>query len=145
MAALCDGDVILYAVDENTEALAAHRAAGGRCALVRDGWAVLATGAAETRCANLAHASRRFEADDALHAPHDRIEVLLAAIATAWALGISPELMAAGIDTFAVNVTAGVVAPPGVDMMSQAVPAAPQATEVTTPAAVGVTTAALPG
>jgi cyanophycin synthetase len=30
MAALCDGDVILYAVDENTEALAAHRAAGSQ-------------------------------------------------------------------------------------------------------------------
>ena len=145
MAALCDGDVIFYAVDENTEALAAHRAAGGRCALVRDGWAVLAMGAAETRCANLAHASRRFEADEALPAPHDRIEVLLAAIATAWALGISPELMAAGIDTFAVTVTAGVVAPPGMDMLSPAATVAPQSAEATKVAAAGVTTAALSG
>jgi cyanophycin synthetase len=145
MAALCDGDVILYAVDENTEALAAHRAAGGRCALVRDGWAVLAMGAAETRCANLAHASRRFETDEALPAPHDRVEVLLAAIATAWALGISPELMAAGIDTFAVTVTAGVVAPPGMDMLSPAATVAPQSAEATKVAAAGVTTAALSG
>ncbi len=127
MAALCDGDVILYALDGNSEALLAHRATGGRCAFVRDGWAVLATGAAETRCTNLAHSSRRFEAGDPLASAEDRIEVLLAAIATAWALGISPELMAAGIDTFAVTMTAGVVAPPGVDlsMASIAVPATP--------------------
>jgi cyanophycin synthetase len=128
MAALCDGDVILYALDGTSEALVAHRASGGRCAFVRDGWAVLATGAAETRCSNLAHASRRFEAGDALASADDRIEVLLAAIATAWALGISPELMAAGIDTFAVTMTAGVVAPAGLDLAS------PPTVSVPTPA-----------
>jgi cyanophycin synthetase len=124
MAALCDGDVILYALDGANEALVAQRAAGGRCAFVRDGWAVLATGAAETRCSNLAHASRRFEAGDAIASGEDRIEVLLAAIATAWALGISPELMAAGIETFAVTMTAGVMAPPGMDLAAPSAPGA---------------------
>jgi hypothetical protein len=60
-------------------------------------------------------------------------------------LGISPELMAAGIDTFAVTVTAGVVAPPGMDMLSPAATVAPQSAEATKVAAAGVTTAALSG
>jgi hypothetical protein len=40
----------------------------------------------------------------------DPADVLLASIASAWALGISPELMAAGIETFPVAVTTGVIA-----------------------------------
>jgi hypothetical protein len=52
----------------------------------------------------------------------------LASIASAWALGISPELMAAGIETFPVAVTTGVIA------AVQATPDAASAAEpVTTP------------
>ena len=32
------------------------------------------------------------------------VETVLAAVATAWALGIVPELISAGMDTFAVDV-----------------------------------------
>jgi cyanophycin synthetase len=114
MAMLCDGDVILYARDGANAALVAHRAAGGRIAFVRDGWAVLVTGAVETRCSNLLYAGRRFVAPAHEAAPAaDPIDVLLASVAIAWALGISPELMAAGIETFPVAVVTGVMAAPG--------------------------------
>lgn len=111
MASLCDGDVILYAGGSDNHALATHRAAGGRCVYLRDGWAVLAAGSAETVCAHVEHAVRRFTAPANAALPvADPAEVLLASIATAWALGISPELMAAGIETFPVAVTTGVIA-----------------------------------
>ena len=111
MATLCDGDVILYAHHGDNAALQAHRAAGGRTVFIRDGWAVLATGAAETVCANVEHAGRRFAAPAHAVAPAaEPAEVLLASIASAWAMGISPELMAAGIETFPVVVTTGVIA-----------------------------------
>lgn len=111
MASLCDGDVILYAHDGGNEALVAHRVTGGRSVFMRDGWAVLAAGSVETVCANVDHASRRFTVPaHAVMPPADPAEVLLASIASAWALGISPELMAAGIETFPVAVTTGVIA-----------------------------------
>ena len=129
MASLCDGEVILYARDEDNEALVAQRAAGGRSVFMRDGWAVLAVGSVETVCANVAHASRRFTAPaHAVMPAADPAEVLLASIASAWALGISPELMAAGIETFPVAVTTGVIAavqtaPDATPNASAAVPA----------------------
>ena len=111
MASLCDGEVIFYARDGGNEALVAHRATGGRGVFLRDGWAVLAAGSAETVCANVDHAARRFAvAAHAVMPVADPAEVLLASIASAWALGISPELMAAGIETFPVAVTTGVMA-----------------------------------
>ena len=57
--------------------------------LLRDGRIVLATGASETVCVDLVR--RRITI-----AP----EVVLPALATAWAMGINPELMAAGLETF---------------------------------------------
>ena len=87
MARLSDGAVILYAT--RSEPLADHRAEGGRAVLLRDGRIVLATGASETVCVDLVR--RRITI-----AP----EVALPALATAWAMGINPELMAAGIETF---------------------------------------------
>lgn len=111
MASLCDGEVIFYARDGGNEALVAHRATGGRGVFLRDGWAVLAAGSAETVCANVDHASRRFAVPPHAAKPvADPAEVLLASIASAWALGISHELMAAGIETFPVAVTTGVIA-----------------------------------
>ncbi len=117
MATLCDGAVLLYARDGNNDALVAHRADGGRTVFVRGGWAVLDAAGVEQRCAHVAYASRRFadacatgRAESAAGTGTDidadtdtdaqLIEVLLAAVATAWALGVSPELISAGIETF---------------------------------------------
>jgi len=94
MAELCDGEVVFYALD--SDALAAHRDKGGRAVFLQGGAAVLAQGASETSGANIEALMKRFaaagQATDAA--------TLLAAVATAWALNISPELISAGLDTF---------------------------------------------
>ncbi len=135
MASLCDGEVIFYARDGGHEALVAHRAAGGRGVFLRDGWAVLAAGSAETVCANVDQAGRRFAVPaHAVMPVADPAEVLLASIASAWALGISPELMAAGIETFPVAVTTGVIAAvQGTTQMASNSPAAVPAGTPTEP------------
>jgi cyanophycin synthetase len=97
MAELSDGEVVFYAEDASIEALQHHRERGGRAVFLRGGAAVLAQGPAETPGANIDALLRRFGSanDKATTA-----STLLAAVAAAWALGISPELIAAGLDTF---------------------------------------------
>ncbi|MFT3666293.1 cyanophycin synthetase [Piscinibacter sp.] len=85
LAQYCDGGVVLYARD--AAALAAHREAGGRAVLARDGAIVLCEGTAEEALAP--------RSDTAAQLP-----VLLPAVAAAWAFGLAPALLAAGIDTF---------------------------------------------
>lgn len=101
LAKLCDGAVLLYALDEHNPLLAAHRAEGeGRAVFVRDGQVVLASGARERVLGTLqALAPASGTAPDTAS--------LLAAIAGAWALDIAPELIAAGIKTFEYGDTAG--------------------------------------
>ncbi|HSV55082.1 MAG TPA: cyanophycin synthetase [Burkholderiaceae bacterium] len=95
MAPLCDGDVILYAHDPALPAIVAHRAEGGRAVYVRHGRVILASGAGEFSIAELGALSFRH----GQHAPESD-GVLLAGIAAAWALEISPDLIVAGIETF---------------------------------------------
>lgn len=103
MAELCDGEVILYDTDHLNPALVAHRAKGGRTVSV-EGHHVLLThnGYMPVRCADLdGAAARRMTAgitDQPV--PGANVRCLLAAAAVAWALGISPELIAAGLETF---------------------------------------------
>lgn len=85
LAEYCDGSVLLYATDP--AALAAHREAGGRALLARAGSVLLCEGATETPL-TLRGTGRP--------AP----EVLLPAVAAAWACGLAPALLAAGVDTF---------------------------------------------
>ena len=92
LAPLCDGDVILYAAAPDNAAIADHRASGGRAVLLREGRVLLATGSAEVVCAELGRRRR-----GATVLPP---EALLPAVAAAWALGIAPELIGAGIETF---------------------------------------------
>lgn len=94
MAELSDGEVVFYAEDGSLEAIRHHRERGGRAVFLRGGAAVLAHGPAETPGANIDALLRRFGADATDAA------TLLAAVAAAWAKGISPELIAAGLDTF---------------------------------------------
>ena len=113
MASLCDGEVILYARESAGPSLVAHRAAGRRIVFLRDGWAVLADGTAETPCVNLVHAARRFAAPStAPGAGPDAqtVDLLLAAVATACALRVGPDLMAAGIETFPVSLPGSIPA-----------------------------------
>ncbi|MFY7863910.1 cyanophycin synthetase [Roseateles sp.] len=100
MAELSDGDVLLYAVDGSLPALAEHRATGGRAVFLQGGAAVLADGPSETVGANVDALLKRFAA--AANAADSEIDAstVLAAVATAWAMNISPELISAGMDTF---------------------------------------------
>ncbi len=95
LAPLCDGSVVLYAQDPALEVIAQHRAHDhGRAVLLRKGQVVLATGSHEQALGALAdlYFGRNAVAPDT--------EALLAAIGAAWALDISPDLIAAGIKTF---------------------------------------------
>ena len=94
LAELCDGSVIFYACDGALAVMAAHIAAGGRAVYLRDGKVTLAEGAQET--ALLALAALKLGAD----AQPDSV---LAAVAAAWALGIEPDLIAAGLRAFDPN------------------------------------------
>jgi cyanophycin synthetase len=95
MAELCDGDVILFALSADLPAIAAHRAAGKRAVFVRDGKVVLANGPDEQALAGVADIPLTY----AGRVPF-QVENVLAAVATGWALGISNELIRAGIVTF---------------------------------------------
>ena len=96
MAELSDGEVLLFALDGSNAALAAHRAKGGRAVFLQGGAAVLAQGQSETVGANVDALLKRFAAAGI----QTDAATLLAAVATAWALHISPELISAGADTF---------------------------------------------
>ncbi|WP_418318544.1 cyanophycin synthetase [Piscinibacter sakaiensis] len=98
MASLCDGEVIFYAADAAaaaSETLTAHRAAGGRAVLMRAGRLVLATGNQEVLLADPSMYRRGRRETPGLPA-----STQAAAAAAAWAVGISPDLIAAGIETF---------------------------------------------
>lgn len=95
LAELSDGEVLLYTLDAANPVVAAHRQdnEGGRAVLVKGNNVVLATGAQERVLGTL----------DALALPGGKrpdTPALLAAIAAAWALDISPDLIGAGIKTF---------------------------------------------
>ncbi len=95
MAALCDGEVIFYGLDPSLAVIAEHLSQCGRAVFVRDGQVVLAQGPDE-RCIDLASAPLwAGNVDDP-----EAAAGLLAAVAVAWALDISPELVVAGITMF---------------------------------------------
>ena len=99
MAELCDGDVVLYARDLGQglpAALVEHVAGGGRAAVLRSGRIWLQSPQGEQFGLDLdGLLTRKGRPGDATLA-----EALLAVVATAWAYGITPELIAAGIETF---------------------------------------------
>jgi cyanophycin synthetase len=87
LAPLCDGAVVLYG-DANNSALRAHRAVGGRVVFLRGERLVLAHGDG---------AAHEQELATACPLPFD---VALPAVAAAWALGVEPELLTAGLHSF---------------------------------------------
>ncbi|EKZ99962.1 MULTISPECIES: cyanophycin synthetase [Cupriavidus] len=98
MAELCDGDVIFFGLSADLPAIAMHRAAGKRAVFVRDGKVVLATGNSETALTDVSAIPLTYAGRVAF-----QIENVLAAVATGWALGISNDLIRAGIVTFDVG------------------------------------------
>ncbi len=91
MAALCDGQVIFYALNPEVVALAAHQGSGGQVVFLQDKHLVLAQGLAIVA---------RLPLDSLPAWPDDKLPIVLAAAATTWALGMPPELIGAGLRTF---------------------------------------------
>ena len=95
LATLCDGEVILYSDDATLSALQTHRASGGRCVYTHAGAVWLARGANEAALAQVG-----LKALWAGDRSREQNLAVLAAIAVAWAMDVSPDLIAAGIRTF---------------------------------------------
>lgn len=94
LADLCDGAVIFYARDGDHPALVRHRSAGHKTVFLRDDAVVLAGPLQEVVLLRL----RQLKPAKA-----EQPEMVMAAVAAAWALGITPELIAAGLRTFESN------------------------------------------
>lgn len=89
MARLCDGEVIFYGVDEHLAAIAEHRQDSERVVFQRADCIVMAQGYDEVASLPLS--------------PLVPPEAVLAAIAAGWALGLTPDLIGAGLRTFDAN------------------------------------------
>ncbi len=95
MAKYCDGEVIFFTVDGQLNAIADHLEQGGRAVLMKDGHLVLKQGDQEMVLLKLAPVQ-----GDAFNW---QLENVLAAVAAAWALGVSTDIVRAGIATFEVE------------------------------------------
>ncbi len=93
MAPLCDGEVMFFGLDPEVPAIREHLAQGKRAVIVRNGQLVLATGDQDVPL---------FEVNSIalVKAGKVQVENILAAAATAWALGLLPDLIRAGIESF---------------------------------------------
>lgn len=91
MAELCDGKVIFYGLDATLDAITSHRASGDRAVFLRERQIVLARGEDEVSHIPL---------DSLAPTKAEKPEMVMAAVAAAWALGIAPELIGAGLRTF---------------------------------------------
>jgi cyanophycin synthetase len=94
MATLCDGEVIFFGIDPKLPAISSHLALHKRAVFVRGGKIVLAQGRDETALCLLRNipltraGNVRFQTEN-----------VLAAIAAAWALGLAPAMMRAGVQS----------------------------------------------
>ena len=93
MAELCDGEVIFFSLNADSEVIREHRAKGGRAVLVRDNRIVLAKDGDEKGLTELAAIPLIAER------PEETANVL-AAIAAGWALNIDTALIKSGAQTF---------------------------------------------
>lgn len=95
MASLCDGEVMFFGAEPEAPAIIEHLAQGKRAVIVRNGFLVLATGNQEVQLFELAG-----NVLAGARAGSAQIGNVLAAAGAAWALGISPDLIRAGIESF---------------------------------------------
>ncbi len=95
MAELCDGEVIYIAYDPLLPAVAAHLEQRKRAVIVRYGQIMLASAEGETSLAKLADVPLTEGGQNV-----EQIENVLAAVAATWALGVTPDVMRTGIETF---------------------------------------------
>jgi len=91
MAPLCDGEVIFYGRDPQQDAIRTHQAEGGRVLFVQGAQIVLAHSMNEVAQISLAALKP---------AKSEKPDMVMAAVAAAWAAGVPPELIAAGLRAF---------------------------------------------
>ena len=96
MAEHCAGAVIFFASDASDPVLSAHRAKGGKAALVRDGMVVLAQGAEEIPLIPVARVPLTLQGRIGF-----QVENVLAASAAAWALGLPLNVVRDALLSFA--------------------------------------------
>lgn len=96
MAELCDGEVIFFAQDARLPVIEAHLERGGRAVVLAAGSLVLATGSSQVAVARLAAIALLQDAAEA----SSELEHIMAAVAAAWALGISADLIRSGVKSF---------------------------------------------
>jgi len=96
MAELCDGEVIFFAQDARLPVIEAHLERGGRAVVLAAGSLVLATGSSQVAVARLAAIALLQDAAEA----SSELEYIMAAVAAAWALGISADLIRSGVKSF---------------------------------------------
>lgn len=95
MAELCDGEVIFFSRNESAPLIKDHLGRGGRAVLIRDRQLLMCRGAIEEQVLDLPINPKSTE--DSLHWKPVN---LAAAIASAWALNIPFNIIAAGTETF---------------------------------------------
>ena len=95
MAELSDGSVVLYSLSADNEQIATHRAAQGRAVFLRGDQIVLAEGHEEQLLGRLQQFAPTRGVTGA-----ERVGSLLAAVGAARALGVTVELIAAGLKTY---------------------------------------------
>jgi len=93
MAELSDGEVIFFSADVTAPLIVAHRQNGGRAVVLRDDQIVLAAASMEAPLVEIAAVP--LLKDSRVHLPG-----ILAALGAGWALGLSPEMLRAGIETY---------------------------------------------
>jgi cyanophycin synthetase len=93
MAELSDGEVILFGADAALPIIIEHRSKGGRALVVRDGRILLAVGPHEAPLIDLA-------AVPLLNESANHLAGILGAIGAGWALGLPPEILRTGIETY---------------------------------------------
>jgi len=98
MAELCDGDVIFFGLDDHLPAIVAHRAAGKRAVFVRNGDVMLANGTEETTLGATATMPLTYAGRVGF-----QIENVLAAVAAAWSMGVTLDVLRTGVTTFDVG------------------------------------------
>lgn len=104
MASLCDGSVVLFALSASNEAVVAHRAAGGRAVVAKDGWILMLEGAEQSVLTELSMVPvTEAGANEPL------VRSVLAALAAAWSLGVPTEVLRTGIQTYGHSLSEGMV------------------------------------
>lgn len=97
LAAYCDGTVMLFATTEQSDRLQAHRQAGGRTAFWRQDRLILAEGQRELEVLSRQRPAVARQTSLGTLTPLD----ILVAAACGWALGLAPDMIRAGVKSYA--------------------------------------------